>query len=79
MSETIVNEKTLAALQQAARFVLEYAGDIDHNSAFAAEHIRVEHPHATFDAVLQTYRGSDELRKTLDEVLKALSDAGIDD
>lgn len=75
---TRIDAPALKALQLVAQFVLTYADDIDSDTQFAAEHVRVKHPEATQEAILQARSTADELRKELDAVIDALRGAGID-
>ncbi|KUN03157.1 hypothetical protein AQI95_24685 [Streptomyces yokosukanensis] len=75
----MTDDKTLAALQLAAKFVLDYAEAIDHYNGQAMDILKMNCPSATHEAAEMTQKESIQLRKDLDAVLDALKGAGIDD
>lgn len=78
MATVTIDEQTLKALQAAAKFVLDHADSIDHDTQFYARHLRIEAPSATPEAQSMTQEDADRLRKDLDTTLTALDAAGID-
>jgi len=78
MADITIDENELAALRLAAKFVLEYADNIDHDTQFYARRLRIETPSATAEAENLTWKNADQIRKDLDAVVTALEGAGID-
>lgn len=78
MATVTVDEKTLAALQLAAKFVLDHADRIDQHNSLSMDILKMTSPSATYEAAQATQRESVQQNKDLDAVLAALEAAGID-
>ncbi|MEW1657892.1 hypothetical protein [Streptomyces sp. NPDC093707] len=70
-----INRETLAALQRAAAFLLAYADDIDNDTQFAADHLRIKCPHATAEAVMHSQQNAHRLQCELVAVIADLDRA----
>ena len=70
--QALTNPEALAALAAAARFVLAWADDIDHDVQYAADHVTDRHPSATIEAIQATDRNAVQFHTELDELLELL-------
>lgn len=73
-----IDVQTLAALQMAAKFVLDHADRIDQHNSLSMDILKMTCPSATYEAAQETQKESIQQNKDLDAVLAALEAAGID-
>ncbi|MFJ7111826.1 hypothetical protein ACIQW4_01430 [Streptomyces albogriseolus] len=77
MANVTVDEKELATLRLAAKFLAEHGEQISYYNQYAMEILKMQAPNATLEAAMRERETMHKISQELEVTLEALTDAGF--
>ncbi len=77
MANVTIDEKELATLRLAAKFLAEHGEQISHYNDYAMEILKLHAPSATLEAAVREQETMHKISQELEATLEALTDAGF--